>query len=153
MDTSKHRSISYTTDTKQARQNINNPLFIKLSLLDDSLYEFEMKKRKYDCSLPPTLGCNILNLAKLSLLKFYYNFVDLYFKKECFELVYVDTDSQYFALSSEDYKDIVKAEKYKEFHQTIYKSCGQVYLPSQGKFLLRECCQKCRDYDALTPGT
>ena len=152
MDPSKHKTISYTTDLKKAGQKVNDPLFMKMSLVDESLYEFEMKKRRYDCSLPPTLGCNILNLAKLALLEFYYDFIDVFFKKECYQQMYIDTDSQYFALTSSDYKDIVKPEMYNKFHDTIYNSCGKPYLPSEGKFLLRECCQNCRDYDSLTPG-
>ena len=73
----------------------------------------------------PLLGCNILNLTKLALLEFYYDFINVFFKKECYQLMYIDTDSQYFALTSSDYKDLVKPEMYNEFHDTSTTLVGK----------------------------
>ena len=153
LDNSKHRNITYTPDDREAGIKVNDIRFIKLSKLEDSLYEIECKKRNYSCDLPIILGANVLSLAKLHLIEFYYNFIDKYFRKEAFSELYVDTDSIYITMSSRDYQDVVKPDLYPEFYDIIFNSCGKSYLPdSRRNFILRECCEQCRKYDSLTPG-
>ena len=42
------------------------------------------------------------------MLEFYYDFIDYYFDRSDFELVYSDTDSYYIAYSDEDLDNLVK---------------------------------------------
>ena len=42
-------------------------------------------------------------LAKMQMLEFYYDFPDKYFRKQDFELCYMDTDSFYLAMSGESH--------------------------------------------------
>ena len=44
------------------------------------------------------------------MLKFYYDFLDKYIDRMDFELIQVDTDSMYMALSSKSIDDIIRPE-------------------------------------------
>ena len=49
------------------------------------------------------------------MLEFYYDFLDRYFDRRDFELIQMDTDSNYMAISAEKLEDIVKPELQTEF--------------------------------------
>ena len=49
------------------------------------------------------------------MLEFYYDFLDRYFDRKDFELIQMDTDSNYMAISAEKLEDIVKPELQIEF--------------------------------------
>ena len=49
------------------------------------------------------------------MLEFYYDFLDRYFDRRDFELIQMDTDSNYIAISGERIEDIVRAELKPEF--------------------------------------
>jgi hypothetical protein len=45
--------------------------------------------------LPLQIGVAVYHLAKLRMLQFYYNFIDTYIDRSDFELLEMDTDSNY----------------------------------------------------------
>ena len=49
------------------------------------------------------------------MLEFYYDFLDRYFDRRDFELIQMDTDSNYIAISAEQIEDIVRPELKPEF--------------------------------------
>lgn len=49
------------------------------------------------------------------MLEFYYDFLDKYFDRRDFELIQIDSNSNYMAISSKKLEDIVKPELRKEF--------------------------------------
>ena len=49
------------------------------------------------------------------MLEFYYDFLDRYFDRRDFELIQMDTDSNYMAITAEKLEDIVKPELQTEF--------------------------------------
>ena len=69
------------------------------------------------CSHSWVLCCNfstsstfivVYQLAKLRMLQFYYEFLDFYLDRRDFELIQMDTDSMYFALSRERLEDAIR---------------------------------------------
>lgn len=56
-------------------------------------------------------------LAKLQMLEFNCDFLDHYFNRHDFELIQMDMDSNYFAISAEWLEDIIRPELYAEFEQ------------------------------------
>ena len=62
------------------------------------------------------------------MLEFYYDFLDRYFDRRDFELIQMDTDSNYTAISAEKLEDIVKPELQTEFEAKKARvvSLGQV---------------------------
>ena len=57
----------------------------------------------------------VYQLAKLRLLEFYHDFLDSYIDRRDFELIQMDTDSLYIALSEKSIDDIVKPEMRDEY--------------------------------------
>jgi len=49
---------------------------------------------------PFQIGIAPYQLAKLRILEFYYDFLDLYFSRRDFELIQMDTDGNYLAISA-----------------------------------------------------
>lgn len=56
------------------------------------------------------------------MLEFYYDFLDKYVDRKDFELIQMDADSNYMAISGEKLEDVVKPKKRKEFEKE--KSSG-----------------------------
>lgn len=57
-------------------------------------------------------------LAKVMMLKFYYDFLDRYFDRLDFELIQTNTDSNHIAISADKLEDIVRPELRAEFEAT-----------------------------------
>jgi len=57
----------------------------------------------------------VYQLAKLRILEFYHDFLDHFIDRQDFELIQMDTDSLYFALSANKLDDVVKPELTAEF--------------------------------------
>ena len=51
------------------------------------------------------------------MLEFYYDFPDRYFDRKDFELIQMDTDSNYMAISAKKLEDIVKPELQQNLRQ------------------------------------
>ena len=60
--------------------------------------------RPYQC------GIAVYQLAKLRMLEFYYDFVDKFCDRRDFEVIQMDTDSLYKALTAEDFDEIIRPE-------------------------------------------
>ena len=65
-------------------------------------------KKKIILDLPTQLGYFILQLAKLRMLEFYFDFIDVFIDRKDFEYCEMDTDSAYMAISSTSFKNIIK---------------------------------------------
>ena len=59
------------------------------------------------------------HLAKLTMPEFYYDFLDRYFHRR--QLIQMDTDSNYIAISADQLEDIVRPELRTEFEAIIKK--------------------------------
>jgi hypothetical protein len=64
------------------------------------------------------------------MLDFYYNFIDKYIDRLDFELLEMDTDSNYFAFSEDGIEKLIKSEMKKEYEKD---KCN--FLPSESKEL------------------
>ena len=129
---------------------VNRSNFKRLTQLGSDLIEVESIPSRIHLDIPIQLGIAILNYAKLHMLQFYYNFMLKYFQREKIELCEMDTDSFYFALAGKDLQDIVKPEMKEKLHDLLYGHCGENDFEEH--YLLRQCCQKCKKYDARKPG-
>jgi len=58
---------------------------------------------------------SMYQLAKLRMLEFYYDFLDRYISRRDFELIQMDTDSNYIAISADKLEDIVLPQLRAEF--------------------------------------
>ena len=93
---------------------MRSPFFEDLDEIG-SAYEVEKRKAKVTIDRPFQIGIAVYQLAKLRMLEFYYDFLDKYVDRKDFELMQMDTDSNYLAISGEKLEDIVHPHMREEF--------------------------------------
>ena len=111
----------YTKDERVVDRTLQNAFFSDLDELGEA-YELESQKARITAKRPFQIGIAVYQLAKLRMLKFYYAFLDRYFDRRDFELIQMDTDSNYVALSADKLEDIVRPELREEFEAKKGKS-------------------------------
>ena len=106
----KHISTKFTTDEKLIDKIFRSPFFEDLEEINAGVFEVRQRKRQVTITRPYQCGIAVYQLAKLRMLEFYYDFLDKFCDKRDFELIQMDTDSFYMALSANDFDEIIKPE-------------------------------------------
>ena len=153
--------IHYMTENETLLKH-NDPRFRLSSEIVGGLYEVQMAHKQVVHDVPKQVGFFVLMYAKLRMLEFYYDCLDYYLNREDYELIQMDMDSIYFAvsykLSNENLEShpllpLVKSGKIDEFRSTLYNFCDDEWEPDFSKhYFPRQCCQKHNVYDQKTPG-
>lgn len=112
----RHTKVSYTKDEKNVDRALRSAYFEDLTEIGDA-YEIETRKPCVTIKRPFQVGIAVYQLAKLRILEFYYDFLDKYVDRSDFELIQMDTDSLYFALSTHTLEQAVKPELREEFER------------------------------------
>jgi hypothetical protein len=155
MDKFKFRDIKYVQGETQALKMVNKKGFKKMSLIspENNIYECEMSKNKISVDLPIQLALTILQLSKLRVLKMYYNYLDYYMHRNNYQLIHMDTDSIYLALTGPNMDSVVKKNKKKEYNKIMYGNCTDiVYEADNEHYTPRNCCDKHKAHDSLILG-
>ena len=106
----KHISTKFTKDEKLIDEIFRSPFFEDLEEINAGVFEVRQRKRKVTITRPYQCGIAVYQLAKLRMLEFYYDFLDKFCDRRDFELIQMDTDSFYMALSANDFDEIIKPE-------------------------------------------
>ena len=96
----RHTNTIYTCDEEEVDKSLRSARFKTLEEIGPA-YKVELRKIKINIDRPFQVGIVVYQLAKLRMLQFYYEFLDFYLDRRDFELIQMDTDSMYFALSRE----------------------------------------------------
>ena len=102
-------SVIFTKDEKGVDRALRSGYFEDLDELGKT-YELESRKQRVVITRPFQIGIAVYQLVKLRMLKAYYDCCDRYFDRRVFELILIDTDSNYKAISAERPEDTVKPE-------------------------------------------
>ena len=106
----KHMNTKFTTDEKLIDKIFRSPYFDDLEEISNGSFEVSQRKRRMTITRPYQCGIAVYQLAKLRMLEFYYDFLDKFCDRRDFELIQMDTDSFYMALSANDFDDIIKPD-------------------------------------------
>ena len=106
----KHISTKFTTDEKLIDKIFRSPFFEDLEEINAGVFEVRQRKRQVTITRPYQCGIAVYQLSKLRMLEFYYDFLDKFCDRRDFELIQMDTDSFYMALSANDFDEIIKPE-------------------------------------------
>ena len=109
-------NVIYTKDEKVVDRALRSAYFSDLDEIGEA-YELESRKARITIRRPFQIGIAVYQLAKLRMLEFYYDFLDRYIDRKDFELIQMDTDSNYLAISGKNLEDIVKPEMREEFEK------------------------------------
>ena len=89
-------------DEKKAKKKIELPTFRGIedcSSKDKKMFVVSMDKKSVKHDMPVQGAACIYSNAKMIMLDFVYNFVNKYIPKECYQIMYMDTDSTWMAFS------------------------------------------------------
>ena len=112
----KHRNIKLVKTDKKRNKLVSEPNYHAMKLVDDNLAIIEMKKVKVKTNKPIYLGLSILELSKITMYEFWYDYVKSKYMDNA-KLCYMDTDSFVINVKTKDfYKEI--AEDVKERFDT-----------------------------------
>eukprot|EP00116_Pleurobrachia_bachei_P001169 sb/3461431/ len=90
----RHTSVKLV-DLEKASKLVNDPLMVSLEEMEDETFEVVSKKRRVTYDLPVHLGFFVYSLAKLKMLKFYYDVLDRFIDRSNFALLEMDTGENY----------------------------------------------------------
>ena len=106
----KHMNTKFTRDEKLIDNIFRSPFFEDLEEISDGVFEVRQRKKQVTIKRPCQCRIAVYQLAKLRMLEFYYDFLDKFCDRKDFELIQMDTDIFYMALSAENFDDIIKPE-------------------------------------------
>jgi len=109
-------NIIFTKNEKVVDRALRSAYFNNLEEVGEA-YELESRKPRITIKRPFQVGIAVYQLAKLRILEFYYDFLDKFIDRKDFELIQMDTDSNYIAISSEKIEDIIKPEMREQFEK------------------------------------
>ena len=98
--------VLYTKDKDVVDKHLRSVWFEDLEEIGDA-YKIESRKNNVTINRPFQVGIVVYQLAKLRMLQFYYDFLDHYLNRRDYELIQMDTDSMYFALSYDTLEEAV----------------------------------------------
>ena len=100
----KRKNIELVTDPQKAIKLVSKPNYQGYKQFNDDLYGVSMKKLTVTMDKPVFIGCAVLELSKLLMLEFYYDYFKIKHPKA--EVLYTDTDSLVINVPTDDiYKD------------------------------------------------
>ena len=106
----------YTQDEDEVDKHLRSAWFADIEEIG-AAYKIELRKDKLTIKRPFQIGIVVYQLAKLRMLQFYYEFLDFYIDRRDFELIQMDTDSMYFALSHDKIEDAIKTGYEAQFEE------------------------------------
>ena len=102
----KHRDIKLVRTDKKRNKLVSEPNYHTVKLIDNNLAIIEMRKVKVKMNKPLYLGLSILELSKITMYEFWYDYVKVKYENRV-KLCYMDTDSFVLNVRTEDfYNDI-----------------------------------------------
>ena len=163
----KYMRIAYADVKNLVAQHHKKGTFLRSRMLTPRLAEVDHEHQKVSHDIPTQLGYTILQGGKQRMLEFYFDCLDYYMDRSDWQLVEVDTNSQYLALSQPidkqkmDTNDLsyhplmsmIKPDKVHEFKSMIYNRCHDDWEPIDDiHFFPRQCCETHNKLDQKRPG-
>ena len=104
----KHRDIKLVKTDHKRNKLVSEPNYHTMNLISENLSIIEMKKVKVKMNKPIYLGLSILEISKIIMYEFWYDYVKKKYG-DMVKLCYMDTDSLIMNIKTKDfYKDIAR---------------------------------------------
>ena len=98
----KHRDIKLVKTDKKRNKLVSEPNFHTMKLIDNNLAIIEMRKVKVKMNKPTYLGLSILDISKITMYEFWYDYVKIKYQDKA-RLCYMDTDSFVVNIKTKDF--------------------------------------------------
>ena len=115
----KHRDIKLVKSDKKRNKLVSEPNFHTMKLIDNNLAIIEMKKVKIKMNKPIYLGLSILDISKITLYEFWYDYLKIKYQDKA-RLCYMDTDSFVVNIKTKDFYKYISQDVNKRFDTSYY---------------------------------
>ena len=119
----KHRDIKLVKSNKKRNKLVSEPNFHTIKLIDNNLAIIEMKKVKVKMNKPIYLGLSILDISKITMYEFWYDYVKIKYQDRA-RLYYMDTDSFVVNIKTKDFYKDISQDVNKRFDTSNYTFDG-----------------------------
>ena len=117
----KHRDIKLvTTDKKRLRKLVSEPNYQTINLISEDLSIIEIKKAKVKMNKPIYLGLSILEISKILMYEFWYDYMKPKYGKNV-KLCYMDTDSFIMNIKTNDFYEDIANDVENRFDTSNYE--------------------------------
>ena len=116
----KRRDIILVTTDKRRNQLVSEPNYHTTKWFSENLLAIEMRKTKVKMNKPVYLGMAILDISKIAMYKFWYEYLKPKYRNKI-GLCYVDTDSFITFIKTEDFYTDITDDVNKWFDTSHYK--------------------------------
>ena len=108
----KHRDIKLVKTNHKRNKLVSEPNYHTMKLISENLSIIDMKKVKVKMKKPTYLGLSILEISKIIMYEFWYDYVKKKYG-DMAKLCYMDTDGLIMNIKTKDlYKDIAQEERF-----------------------------------------
>ena len=111
-------NLVYTKDEKVLNKVLHCAFFSDLEEIGEE-HGLDSRKARITIRRQFQVGIAVYQLAKLRMLEFYYDFLDIYIDRKDFGLIQMDTDNNCTAISGEKLEDVIKPELQAEFEAYV----------------------------------
>jgi len=118
MDKNKHKKVKYCNEIQFNKAK--NGYFYYDSEEYNGVYEVVKRAKTVLQNMPIQIAFSVFDDSKLRMLQFYFDCIDKYIDRSCFQYIEMDTDSAYMALTDE-IENIIKPELRDEFKFNKHK--------------------------------
>ena len=116
----KHRDIKLVTTDKKRNKLVSEPNYHTINYISKDLSIIEMNKTKVKMNKPIYLGLSILEISKLLMHEFWYDYMKPKYGNNV-KLCYMDTDSFIMNIKTEDFYKDVSNDVEKRFDTSNYE--------------------------------
>ena len=125
----KHRNIKLVTTEEEYLRTVMKPNFKSGVLFGENLMGCEMGKIKVVMNKPVYLGQAILELSKIVMYEFHYDYMVPKYGLEKLKLCYMDTDSLVYDIKTEDFYEDIANDVEARFDTSGYSKTDFRLLP------------------------
>ena len=115
----KHRYIKLVTTDKRRNQLVSEPNYHAIKWFSENLVTIEMRKTKVKINKPIYLGMAILNISKIVMYGFWYDYMKPKYSDNV-KLCYTDTGSFIIHIKTEDFYEDIEDDVEKRFDTSNY---------------------------------
>ena len=116
----KHRDIKLVTTDKRRNKLLSEPNYHTMNYISEDLSIIEMNKAKVKMNKPIYLGLSILEIRKLLMYEFWYDYMKPKYGDNV-KLCYMDTDSFIMNIKAEDFYKNIANDVEKRFDTSNYE--------------------------------
>ena len=116
----KHRDIKLVKTDKKRSKLVSEPNYHTINLISEDLSIIEMKKTKVKMNKPIYLGLLILEISKILMYKFWYDYMKPKYGNKV-KLCYTDTDSFIINIKASDFYEDIASDVENRFDTSNYE--------------------------------